>query len=288
MQQGGRAEWRGAARDGRDTESSEAPAAEVAMTEDSDARYEAPLLGATLPEIRAACASFASESAFPYYWCRVMLRNLPAAPIRMVLTNFPSEWIDAYRQQGWSVIDPVLSALERQGPAFALEELRYDRRLARRLVAECERFGLDKGLCVHWHTVHGQGGHLVLAGMPAPPAGVERDYIVCKGVMLLGQVWRSLREILDAAVPSGAARELDERQRVAMSLSASGCTVAEIATRMHVSVPAIEKLLLRAQRRLGAKTHKESLVRAVAMGQIKVMIPDYYAGEQQFFDLASG
>lgn len=265
--------------------SSEASEGDYTSTPVAPRRFEAPMLGATLPEIRAACARFAAESAFPYYWCRVLLRNVPDKPIRLVLTNYPAEWIDAYRRNNWSVLDPVLASMERQEPAFALEELEYDHHMARRLIAECERFGLEKGLCIHWHTARGEGGHLILAGMPAPTAGAERDYVASKGLTLLGQVWKSLRIILDAAIPAEASRGLDERQRVALSLSASGCTVPEIAERMLVSVPAVEKLLVRAQRRLGARSHKEALVRAVAMGEVKVMIPDYYGGEQQFFDL---
>lgn len=258
---------------------------EFAVADESlnDSVHEGPLLGATLPEIRAVCADFATESGFPYFWCGVRLRHAPAVPVQIGLTNFPREWIDAYRRNRWAEIDPVLRAVRERFAPFALEDLRGDRQVMRRLLEESDRFGLYQGLCVHLHNGYGEYGFFVLSGLPAPSPGGEREFITNKGMTLLARVLDNLRAIVDASVPAEQIKRLDARQAAALSYSATGYTVAETAQHMRISIRSVEGLLARAQKRLDAKTQKEAIARAVALRLIDaVIIPDDYGGEREF------
>lgn len=250
----------------------------VQSTSDNDPRFGgAPLLGATLDEVRGALEAFAGEQQYPYFWCSLSLRHAPLVPVQVTLSNFPAEWVNAYRDCRWADVDPVLHAVRSvysyQG--FALEELMCDNSrqpLLRAMLSESRRLGLDRGYCVHRFYSPGEGGYLALAGMPAPGFETERYHLETHSLDFIGKVCHSLRTILGAYVPERRVPALTAVELGALRKSAAGYTLAESAAQLLVSTTAVEKALARARKRLGARSHKEALVMAASLRLIDALV----------------
>ena len=221
----------------------------------------------TLNDVSRACEDYASKRGFSYvlFWFRVPL--LTAQPVQFVLTNYPREWIERYRDRSCMKIDPAVQRMMSALGPFALPESSEDPGL-QALIRDAGRHGLCGAFCVPLHGPHGAHAAMTLAGGAIPVAGAAREQMFADALLFASRVFAAVLEIVASQTRHQRPGELSERQRQILTAIAEGRTGEEIAEQCDVSKWRVKQLVALCCAKLGVATREQALMRALASGQI--------------------
>ncbi len=231
---------------------------------------EAPRSRKAQADVEADFQALAEDCGFPYYFCRIWVerQKSPREDVSIRITNYPKDWLDAYARSCQYGIDPIQKAFRRRFSVVALEDVSFEKLMPPQLGAESERFGVHFGFYVHTHNWNNEHGYLILAGMPAPSPGPEREFIANKCVGMISRVCEGGAAIADAGKSPPKIPKLSRRQWQVLSLRAAGYEGKRIASLLEGSPRRVDKLASEVIAKLGARNMYGAIGRAMALGLI--------------------
>lgn len=122
------------------------------------------------------------------------VHTLGGTPRQWLLCGYPKAWRDRYDEQGYLLIDPVMTRCIEGVSPFGWDELPRDSAPVQRLFEEAAGHGLVHGLSVPLHGFQGEFGMLCLARKTALPQGAARTRLFQRAQWLTGLLQSRLRQ----------------------------------------------------------------------------------------------
>lgn len=183
-------------------------------------------------------------------------------------TNYPTEWVQHYLEQGYATVDVVPLESRRSALPFhwrtALARPEYGNK-AQQVFDESAAFGIHDGYSV---PIHGaQGIALISMAVDDPslftPSARGRLYVL----QLMGLHFHLSceRSLADAPAPLV---HLTAREREVLSWAGKGKTSWEIGQILHLAERTVTYHVENAKAKLGASSRGHAIVKAVTLGLI--------------------
>lgn len=187
-----------------------------------------------------------------------------------VETNYPVEWAEHYRLNGYMCIDPVAQEGLRSAVPFlwraALALPQYGA-AAHKLFDEAAQFGLKDGLTV---PIHAPGGVCMMSmavddpALLGPGASAERNVLHLMALHFHMACDRALSSRKSQLAPG-----LTTREREVLQWAARGKTGWEIAQILSLSTRTVTYHVENARSKLGAASRAQAVVAAMTLGLIQ-------------------
>jgi DNA-binding CsgD family transcriptional regulator len=199
---------------------------------------------------------------FELGYCVYHARALPGSPDQnpVVITTYPTAWVDHYIQRDYVSIDPVVHDAERS--IIPLDWATLDRKpvIVKRLFGEAGEFGVGgQGLTF---CIRGPNNDRALFSINSRLN--DHDWSRMKPelmaeMQIFAQFFHTQLVKLKGGIPAMA--DLSRREAECLGLTGRGLTVKEIARQLHVSPPAVRAYVDSARHKLGAlnKTHATAI-----------------------------
>lgn len=221
-----------------------------------------------VPSAGTACRQIATALGFEHFLYGLRIAVTLARPCQFVLSGYPKGWRSYYDEQGYMMIDPVLTKAASSVVAFGWDELDRNKPAVQRLFVDAARFGLAHGLSVPMHCINGEFGVMSLARAKPLPTGARRLKLFQRAQWLTGLIQEKMRQLI---LESETAREprLTARERDCLRLAAQGLTATAIGERVGIAESTVVFHLNAAERKLGVRTRNHAIARAIAVGAIE-------------------
>ena len=222
----------------------------------------------TLNDASQMCEDYARKCGLRYvfFWFRVPL--LQAQPAQFVITNYPREWMERYRDQSYIKIDPAVQRMMSAIGPFTLPADESEAPGAGEFLSDARKHGLDGGFCVPLHGPNGAHAAMTLAGGTVPPQGSEQDKLFADSLLFGLRVFDGVLKIVANHSKARRAGDLSERQRDVLTAIAEGRTVDEIMELFELGRGRVKDLLTQSVAKMGVTTREQAIVRALASGLI--------------------
>lgn len=221
-----------------------------------------------VPGAGAACREIAIALGFEHFLYGLRIAVSLSRPCQFVLSGYPKNWRSYYDEQGFMMIDPVLTRAASSVVPFGWDELERDKPAVQRLFTDAARFGLGHGLSVPMHCINGEFGVMSFARATELPMGAERLRLFQRAQWLTGLIQERTRQLILETEPTREPR-LTARERDCLRLAAQGLTATAIGERMRIAESTVVFHLNAAERKLGVRTRNHAIARAMALGAIE-------------------
>lgn len=185
---------------------------------------------------------------------------------RLVLTNYPAEWIGRYEAERYETIDPVLAAsAQKVTPVIWSDLLRKDviKPDQRRVLNEATHFGLLTGLTVPIHGPNGSFAILSVAanacdGLVNGALDLRNHALHVASLHFHEQAWARAAPLANDQSP-----HLSRREKESLLWSARGKSAWEISEILGISEHTATQYIKSAMYKLGVHSKPHAVVRAV-------------------------
>lgn len=238
-----------------------------------------------VPEAGTACRRVSASLGFEHFLYGLRIAVTLSRPCQFVLSGYPKGWRTLYDEQGYMMVDPVLSRGASTVAPFGWDELERDKPATQRLFEDAARFGLAHGLTVPVHCVNGEFGIMSFAREKPLPRGAARVRLFQRAQWLVTHIQERMRELV---MESETAREprLTGRERDCLRHAAQGLSSAAIGRALQIAESTVVYHLNAAERKLGVRTRAHAVARAVALGVIEPeAYPAQIGSSQQLLEL---
>lgn len=184
----------------------------------------------------------------------------------VVMTNWPTEFLESYDAASLMSGSPVIERLRRSTIPFTYDTaLDVRRRLdgkAAAVLSLFDRSGLKRGVYIPVHDVHGTCGAVAFGGERETVSGGEIKELT----FLASVLFSRLGEIRDThrAPPGGLSR----REIECLHWAAAGKTTTEMAQILKLSEYTVNHYLSRATRKLDSVNRVQTVAKAIRAGLI--------------------
>ncbi|HUP92263.1 MAG TPA: LuxR family transcriptional regulator [Solimonas sp.] len=234
----------------------------------------------------AACRRVSEALGFRFFQLGFRVPISLTRPCQIILSGYPRAWRTHYDDCGYLVIDPVIRRALGSVVPFGWDELELETPEMQRLFAEAAGYGLRHGFSVPVHGAHGESALFSFAREePLPSDPAERAELFQRASWLTALVHERLR----ALVYQGAGvqhKRMTPRERQCLQKAAEGLSATVIARELGISDHTVNFHLRNAETKLGARSRRHAVARAVALGEIE---PRCYPGQlrqsQELHDL---
>jgi LuxR family transcriptional regulator, activator of conjugal transfer of Ti plasmids len=222
--------------------------------------------------VRKGLRAAAEVLGADFFLFSLRIRTMTA--LRQVfITDYPELWQRYYDATGAYVFDPVIgTALESTG-AFRWDGL-YETPAQIALQAESIRCGMGFGFsCVDRVDRAGTAGIAFLSFCGSRPLAQEPgqwERAATAAGLLIGSTRRTVRRLVEqrADTVSGQTEPLSDSERQCLEFTAQAKTAAEVAKEMGVAEATVRYYLDRSALKLGARTRREAVLKALESGLI--------------------
>lgn len=188
----------------------------------------------------------------------------------LLVSSYPSPWLDRYRHRRYHQLDPVVTVGRRQRRPFLwgrAEHLRHLPTADRLVFDEARDFGIRVGYTMPVHGPNGECGLFSLSveddSARCEEAARENRYLL---QVLSSEIHRVMTESLARTTAEMPA--LTEHERLCLSWTVRGKTAWEIARILGRSRPTIDFHLQKAMRKLDASNKIHAAFKALQAGLI--------------------
>ncbi|HVT36757.1 MAG TPA: LuxR family transcriptional regulator [Nevskiaceae bacterium] len=240
-----------------------------------------------IQQVGAACRRAAETLGYRYFQFGFRVPVSLTRPCQIVLSGYPQEWRTWYDDCGYLTIDPVVQRALGSVLPFGWDELALETPEAQRLFAEAARYGLAHGFSVPVHGAHGESALFSFARGEALPAGAVRAEQFRHAHWLTALIHERLRTLVYEGEGIGRLhRRLTRRERQCLQLAAEGLSATAIGRGMKISEHTVNFHLVNAEAKLGARSRRHAVARAVALGEIEPgCYPPQLRQSQELVDL---
>jgi DNA-binding CsgD family transcriptional regulator len=225
----------------------------------------------------AACRRVSETLGFRYFQLGFRIPISLTQPCQIILSGYPKAWRTRYDDCGYLTSDPVVMKALGTVMAFGWDELELKTPAEHKLFEEAAAHGLRHGFSAPAHGAHGEGALFSFAREePLPARGPERESLFHRAQWFAAQVHERLRGLVQAGVllSGETAKRLTPRERTCLQFAAEGLSAPIIGRDMRISEHTVNFHLNNAEIKLGARSRRHAVARAVALGEIQ---PSCYA-----------
>jgi DNA-binding CsgD family transcriptional regulator len=221
-------------------------------------------------QLGAGCRRVAERLGFPHFLFGFRIPLSLTQPCQVVLSGYPKAWRERYDDCEYLQCDPAVLRCQQSVLPFGWDELALAAPRAQQLFADAARHGLRHGFSVPVHGAHGEGSMFSFARETAlPPRAGGREELFARAQGFTLQLHERMVALLnEGAIPAPERRPLTPRERECLQHAADGGTTAMIGRGLRISEHTVNFHLTNAEAKLGARSRRHAVVRAVALGQI--------------------
>jgi DNA-binding CsgD family transcriptional regulator len=188
-------------------------------------------------------------------------------PDAVALLRYPQVWIDYYRSENLSAIDPVVTYADRYGRPFDWRDPHFQSSLsppAAIMLAEARETGVVNGLTI---PIRGSNHYPAACSFVHAPGDADPALLYQAHMAAHAAHNAALRLLLDP-VQQERRPLLTKRERECLTLAARGKTDWAISEILGLSERTVHHAVERAKRRLGVASRVQAVVRALHLGEI--------------------
>ena len=103
----------------------------------------------SLEDLRAVCAQICTVFGFDFYFFGMILPTTLVEPDMVMLTNYPSAWVERYQANNYTSFDPVIQHCTTNSAPILWEEIHpFEKRdlKVRKFMNDARSFGLRAGM----------------------------------------------------------------------------------------------------------------------------------------------
>ena len=230
----------------------------------------------TFTDIAVICQEVAESFGFNYCLFRLWLVTPVRGPMQLILNNFPKALRDIYAEKRFVKVDPVLQhAKDSTVPMlWDLTELPRTRQ-TNYMLDIAANFGVNSGITVPIHGQSNSMGFLLMArGTSLPASQKERTALTANAMLFTTLVHNAVISVLKHSIqPQQRKTHLTSREKECLILAALGHTGDGIADALALSRRTVMFHLDGARTKLGVRSRREAITRALASGQIMLVDP---------------
>lgn len=215
--------------------------------------------------IRQVLRDTAREVGASYYLFGMRTGRSISPPQQIIISDYPEAWQRYYDRQKAYAFDPVINKAFQFVGTFRWDGLHHDEhQLALR--HESIRNGMEFGFSCSDRGPDGAIAILSFCGdRQLLPHQHEWERAAVSVALLASATTKAVTRIVEAK-SKGFGRTLSENERRALTLMATGATAKQVATALNVKPRTVRYYLDRAAEKLGVRTRKEAVLKAVADG----------------------
>ena len=187
----------------------------------------------------------------------------------VMLSGWPTGWLDRYTQHDYIRVDPVIAALKAGSMPFEWRDASYEKGRGSRpaaVMGEAQEFGLVEGVSVPIHSAGGFRAAVSFGARRLRPTARQKMALHLVAIYAHEQ----LREILgrNGGVRTADVVPLSPREAECLRWAADGKTSWETSVILSLSESTVESYLRTATRKLGAANRTQAVARALRRGII--------------------
>jgi LuxR family transcriptional activator of conjugal transfer of Ti plasmids len=190
----------------------------------------------------------------------------------IVLTTYPSEWTERYKNRNYVFSDPVLIKARQALLPFVWgpeHDLPAHSKKQKRIMREFAEVGYQYGLTVPLRGFSGEFASLIISFGKQSDAFNEvvknrNNELWISALYFHDQLWKTL-----IGEQSTSSVYLTERQIETLAWLATGKSMADVADTIGVSEHAVRYHVLKAAERLGTPNLTSTVARAIALGFVR-------------------
>lgn len=229
--------------------------------------------------LKVAAAAFGAT----FYLFGIRTGRSVRPPQQIVISDYPKAWRKYYDDNGAHAFDPVINKAFQFEGTFRWDGLHHDERQMA-LRRESVRNGMEYGFSCSDRGADGSMAILSFCGNhPIAPDLALWEQVSDSAVLLASVTNKAVTKII-AARTRAFGEALSEAERKSLQLVAGGATAKQVAHALGVKPRTVRYYLDRAAEKLGARSRKEAVIKAVADGIIDPR-PFPRAGFRQESDL---
>lgn len=239
-------------------------------------------------QIGAACRRISESIDFRHFQFGFRIPVSLTRPCQIILSGYPKAWRTRYDDCGYLSIDPVVRRALGSVLPFGWDELELRTPETRQLFAEAAEHGLCHGFSVPVHGAHGESALFSFArAEPLPANPDERADLFRRTGWLTALLHERLRAVMyEEAGVLGEKGRLTPREQQCLQQAAEGRSATVIGREMHISEHTVNYHLANAETKLGARSRRHAVARAVALGEIEPRCyPDELRGSREVIEL---
>lgn len=221
-------------------------------------------------QLGAACRRISESIDFRYFQFGFRIPVSLTQPCQIILSGYPKVWRTRYDDCGYLGIDPVVRRALGSVLPFGWDELELDTPEIRRLFTEAAQHGLCHGFSVPVHGAHGESALFSFARQEPLPPHDERIDLFRHASWLTALLHERLRAVVyEGAGVLNEKKRLTPREQQCLLQAAEGRSATVIGREMHISEHTVNYHLANAETKLGARSRRHAVARAVALGEIE-------------------
>jgi LuxR family quorum-sensing system transcriptional regulator SolR len=182
--------------------------------------------------------------------------------------DFPAGYLDAYLQNRWDLIDPILVCSVRALRPFLWNDVVAQTRLSDaqlRLMEECRKLNVHSGIAFPFHGPNQRNGLMSISRRVADPPNLEVGRLLHA---ISVQTWNRHQELAGEALFVGPEIVLTPRELEILRWCKDGKSRPEIGDILSISTKTVEFHLRSVMDKLGANNQISAVVIALQKGLI--------------------
>jgi len=182
--------------------------------------------------------------------------------------DFPSGYLDAYLQNRWDLIDPILACSVRASRPFLWSDVVAQTRLSNaqfRLMEECRELKVHSGIAFPFHGPNQQNGLMSISRRVADAPNLEARRLLHA---ISVQTWNRHQELAGEKLFIGPEIVLTPRELEILRWCKDGKSRPEIGDILSISTKTVEFHLRSIMDKLGANNQISAVVIALQKGLI--------------------
>ncbi|MBN8982425.1 MAG: LuxR family transcriptional regulator [Rhizobiales bacterium] len=189
----------------------------------------------------------------------------PTFKSRLVLGNWPKDWVNQYTQPGWNQRDRVAHALRMNKRVFSWSSVKIptDDKKAQRVMETAARdFKMCAGVCVPIHDQNSYRAGFSFSGLEADQSDEALGVLQMVSLFAESQI-RLSRPTLDCQ------KKLTPREREVLTWAAAGKTAWDTGAILNIAEGTVNRIAFNAMTKLNVHNKAQAIAEAIRIGEIK-------------------
>lgn len=225
----------------------------------------------TVDEIHGLCSQICEQFGFEYFVYGARVPTSLVKPRLYIVSGYPQDWWDHYRQQAYMGDDPTISYCHHNTRPVTWDRLplKDSTGTAKRIMAEAIDHGIRSGVSIPLHGAHGEAGMLNFASSRLAQETSRHLIEVLPFLHLLSSfVHEACRRVLWTDDVGTEKNPLTEREKECLLWSAEGKTSWEISQILGISERTVIFHMQNAAEKLDVCNRQQAIARVISQNLI--------------------
>jgi DNA-binding CsgD family transcriptional regulator len=230
----------------------------------------------SIEEVHSLSCRLCEDFGFDHFIFGARLPTSFVKPFLSIVSGFPEEWWDRYKQLNYMQIDPTVAHCATKYLPLdwsSLAPLLKENASVRQFMEDARDFGLVSGISFPVHSAGGETGMFSLVSAEDHQKTARRiDRATPYAHLITAHMHEAVRRLVGVMEIGPGRIELTDREKECLLWAAEGKTAWEASQILGISERTVIFHLQNAADKLGATSRQQSVARAISLG---ILLPQF-------------